>query len=315
MANFIFDLADTSQTNLSSGTFYVHLVTTIPATNVTTVAQLVLSTANNYSPAILTGLSYTTVRWTFNPVSFISNNYLTAPVGYVICKQLGVNPGINDPVISYADIRNSVGDIVNLGTGIYRVEIAFSASGVINFTEFYTYTSAAYSNTESIPKGIIYLLGSNNNTEGFTNPVPIKLATYRTAADGATLSSVLPLTDQSSATSTIGSVYLLFDFLTLKLRLGSMGFRTAANFGTGTIYGSNVIAGYNVATITDNVTNWTLLGSGVVHAPTSPFWGFINSTNTNYWRYIKVYFPSHGTNYSDVEFYNSTIASPTLNMV
>lgn len=301
MANFIFNWATAALAaatlDLSTGNYYAHLVTTVPALGHSTVADLVLPTGT-YAATPLTGLSYNSTRWTFDSFSFPRYSFVSAPTGVVICKRNGATPATTDGIVCYSDFNNSIGQIISLRVGDYVVNLQFGSSGAINFSYRYQYSSGAYSNTESIPKGIIYLLGSANNTQTFANPNPSKL----NCSGSDRIIDRIPLTDNLSSESIIG-----FDFLANTIKVGKVGILSNNASGSQTLWGSND----NIIFPTGIASNasWSQIGS-ISSLPASQ-WSFINSTDLTFWRFIKIQGP---LNIMELEFYESTILSPTVNL-
>jgi hypothetical protein len=139
MSNYIFTAAAAAITDLtldlSSGSYYAHLVTVVPPLASLTVANLTLPNSSEYAPISLTGLSYSVLRWTFNDFSFPKDSFATlAPLGLVFCKQFGANPAPTDQVICYSDFTNQAGAVVTASLGIYLINIAIGINGVIDFS-------------------------------------------------------------------------------------------------------------------------------------------------------------------------------------
>ena len=314
MTSFIFTAANISSGNLSTGTFYAHCVTTLPATGNTTVANLVISNAVGYAPLTLTGLSYNSTRWTFTDIPFPSYNFTVAPIGIVICKQLGGSPASSDPVICYSDFTNALAQVIATGTGTYVVSLLFSATqGAINFVDRYRYSSGPYVNTETLPPGSIYLLGSNNNTVGYSNPVGTKINMYKRTNTSST--SFVATSTQLDRDISVNDVcrFLVMDFINYRLQVGVVGFRTI-NFSSTNInvYGSNTIDTLTDATSIDP-SFWTLLGNFSTLAGNT--WNLLTINNSTYWRCLKF---EQMTNSAfttvELEFYSSSMSSLNINL-
>lgn len=297
MANFIFNwaaaaLADATL-DLSTGNYYAHLVTTVPSLSHATVADLVLPAIGGYSPTTLTGLSNNTTRWTFDSFSFPKYAFVSAPTGVVICRRAGANPASTDGIICYSDFNNSIGQTINLQVGTYVINLQFVSAGAINYSYRYQYSSGAYANTETIPKGLIWLIGSQNNTLTFTNPAPSKISVSGVAA---------ALTDRNAAGgANTSSATINIDFINYQVKVGSIGFWCDGNTTiASTISGSN-----------DGI-NYTVLATPSV-AWNFNFQTFIVNSNT-YYRFIRLVLSSAGIfKFTEMELYNSTILSPTAN--
>lgn len=99
--------------DLTTGTFYGHLVTTTPAKANSTVADLTLATGGNYAAQALSGravstdgtgakLSFSNPTWT----GLTTNNAATVK-GMVVCRQTGGSPASSDPVVSFVELGQS----------------------------------------------------------------------------------------------------------------------------------------------------------------------------------------------------------------
>ena len=95
--------------DLTTGTFYAHLVTTIPVATNQTVADLVLAAGGSYQPVTLAGRSIGTdgtgARLTFSDPTWTALWCAAATTikGMVICRQAGGSPASTDKVISYLE--------------------------------------------------------------------------------------------------------------------------------------------------------------------------------------------------------------------
>lgn len=304
MANFIFNWASAALTantlDLSTGDYYAHLVATVPALGHSIVTDLVLPAISGYTSTPLTGLSYNSARWTFDSFNFPIYNFASAPTGVVICKRIGATPATTDAIVCYSDFNNSIGQVINLRVGTYIVSIQFGVGGAISFNYKYQYNSAAYSPTGgAFPPGLIYLLGTKNNTQAYTNPFNIT-----TALDGLAQTDRLPsaTTNQRAA----------LDFGSNLVRFGTVGINwTGANSNATTIWATNNLASWTAIDI-DNNANWTQIG---ISASYSAGWNFINVSNNNYYRYFKLTRSSAVNQLNEIEFYSSSLLSTTLNMI
>src|SRR5688572_3992735 len=133
--------------NLTSGTFYLHLVTVAPTDPaITTVAQLFTAAGGNYVPFVFNNLPVLSIVGdaaiaSFDTVPYwmqLATNGAASIKGGVLCKQLGGAPAISDPIICYNDlpIPFSPNGTANfqasiLSTGIFR----FSFSEGLVFTQ------------------------------------------------------------------------------------------------------------------------------------------------------------------------------------
>ena len=117
MSSLVFSSAKLNVKNrtldLTSGNFYIHLVTVIPIVTNTTVADLVLAAGGNYAAQTATGVGIaadgTGVKVTLgNPawVGLTTNNAATIK-GIVLVKQIGDSPASTDPLIAYGELTSA----------------------------------------------------------------------------------------------------------------------------------------------------------------------------------------------------------------
>lgn len=317
MANFIFNSAAAALTaaalNLSTGNYYAHLVTTTPLLTDTTVADLILPNSPGYIGTPLTGLVYTASLWTFNSFSFPKFIFATsAPKGVVICRRLGTTPASTDQLICYSDFTNSIDQAITLQVGTYAVNLQFGPNGAINFNYRYQYNSGSYSTIETIPKGLIYLIGSQNNTFGnFTQIPSTKVNASLLVGTNNFFTANTSFTDRNTGTSTATTTTnMVLDFINNRVQVGKLGFRaTFAVTNQVTIFGSNDNLVINSTSISSNV-GWTQLGA---LASLIVGWNLFDINSPTYWRFIKIQGLSLPC--SEVEFYDSAILSPTINLV
>jgi hypothetical protein len=177
----------------------------------------------------------------------------------------------------------------------------------------YAYSVPAFANTEPIPKGIIYLLGSENDTIVFANPAIAKVQQYYRTGDGVyqdvnNTDFANRIVDLSVTVRTV-----MLDFKTNTVRAGQVGINTTSS-GSNQMqwYGSNTATGLNYAN-TSNASLWTNLGSVVGY---SPGWVLLNTANTTAWRYFKLEMSSFPDfQFGEIEFYDATIYSPSFNLM
>jgi hypothetical protein len=312
VSNFIFNWANSAIANATlnlSSNYYAHLVTTVPAFGHSTVADLVLPAVSGYASTALTGLSHNATRWTFNSFDFPKYAFVSAPTGVVICKRNGASPANTDGIICYSDFNNSLEQAIQLSIGTYVVNLQFTSNGAINFSYRNQYLSGAYANTESVPKGIIHLIGSKNNTVAFTNPFNSSTAT---CIFSGILTGAEWLTNRSPTVFTNSMSRCALDFGIYFVKVGTLGFfNNISMTGTIELWGANNLPVFN-STYIDTSSNWSLLGSAI--NPTSG-WNFISSANNNYWQYLKL-ITSDGSfllSSTEIELYSSSVLSPTVN--
>lgn len=315
MANFISNTASAELTaatlDLSTGSYYAHLVTTVPLLDNSTAADLVLPTTSGYVSTTLTGLSYNSTRWTFDSFSFAKYNFVTAPKGVAICKRAGTTPASTDRFICYSDFNNSIGQNINLQVGIYVVNLQFGTNGAINFSYQYQYSSGAYVNTEAVPKGLIHTIGTKNNTVVFASPSPTRISQLPAAANWVERNSS---GGGVSGTGVNGAL----DLGTLKIRPGTIGIynfaATAANITVNILASNNL--NNDFSSNFNNTSLYTSLGSFNVSGGWSSSMRTFIVNNLTYWRYFLFQISSTATVViTEVEFYDSAVISPTLNIV
>jgi hypothetical protein len=308
VSNFIFNWAvaalQAATLDLSTGNYYAHLVTTAPALGHTTVADLVLPTTGGYTGTPLTGLSYNATRWTFDSFSFPKYAFASAPTGVVICKRAGTNPANTDGIICYSDFNNSIGQTISLQVGAYVVNLQFGTNGAINFSYRYQYSSGAYANTEDVPKGLIYLIGTKNNTQSFASPSGAAILVSGNPSENVFDRNVVTTNSISSNFS------LRLDFGVLQIKPGKLGIYNRAS-GTGSTV---IVKASNVNNLWNDSANYTILAT-LANAPNWGFnWLLVDCNTSSYWQYLKI-----DTNQphaiSEIEFYESSILSPTANIV
>ena len=306
MASFLFSPANSE--DLSTGTYYIHLVTSTPNTTATTVVDINTSDAINYQPKLLTGLTYNQTKWTFSDTSFPTYTYNTIVTGVVIAKRLSNNFYPSDPILYYADIQNVLFQPVSLTTGKYTISIKFPIDGVIAFSQYYQYSGGAYINNEVVPKGLMYLLGTRNNTQSFVSPLNNSILTNNTNVD---------LFNRSiDFLNTEGITPICYEFGSRRIRLSTIGLFHRGDAGdlspttTYTVYGSNTVPDLTTLNI-NNPIFWTLIGTSNNMVAG---WNFINCTNTTFWKTLK-FVSSNRKLLQEIEFYNSTMYSTDENLM
>lgn len=100
--------------DLSSGTFYAHLVTSAPTDpTLTQVAQLTLAAGGNYAAALLSNLSFTTngntAIWRSDDPEWLNltTNLAATVKGFVVAKRIGGSFATTDPIVCYKPISPS----------------------------------------------------------------------------------------------------------------------------------------------------------------------------------------------------------------
>jgi hypothetical protein len=298
--------------SLATGTYYATVVTATPIPANSTVADL--TQPSGFTPYTLTGLSFTS-NWTFDDFTFPEFTYNQAPRGIVIAKQVGGSPASSDPLINYSPFVNSLNQETPLSLGTYFIPVDFTSKGAITLQQVYRYESGSYvpGANGGFPHGLIYLLGTRNNTQSYLNPSGgIQFKTVISRAKG----TAYYLTDRNTAvagsSNELTAIY--FDFGEARIRFGSIAVHFTSSFSpnTTTIYASNsLISGFELAQL-QGTAQWTAIGS----IPNSggggsPRVGAVTDQST-YWRYLKI---ESLTGPAEIEFYDSTIETPYLNFI
>lgn len=321
MSNFIFNAAAAALAvatlDLGTGNYYAHLVTTTPLPTDSTVANLVVPTVSGYAPSVLTGLSDNSQRWTFDSFAFPKYTFVaTPPVGVVICKRAGASPAASDQVICYSDFLNSVGQVILTPVGAYLISLSFGANGAINKAYRYQYSSGAYvaGADGGYPKGLIYLIGTKNNTTAFVNPSGTSSLKFIDSS-----SSIVTAMSDRAANFQVGlTSYFGLSLQNNRIRFGQIGFLVAAGntVASYNVFASNNLPGDLAGSEVASPSNWTSLGSITL---TANQWNLFTPSDTStYWKYLRVATPVVGGNIGfcvEMEFYNSSILSPTQNIV
>ena len=316
---FIFNTANneinSGALDILNGLFDIFVVVSIPNQNFNTVSQLTI--ASNYIPVLLSN-NFTSSIWNFNNIILPLTSYPIPPIGFVIAKRLNSNSEQSDPVIYYSEFTNSIGQTINYNTGLYRINIEFNTNGLINFTATNEYFSGVYINNETVPKGMIYLLGSSNNTTLYNN-----VHTSGKLNSRYKFGSTTGFGGNTSVDRTVnnfgGTLFrrITYDFGSIrKIRVGTFGFYTnQTNNNPIGLYGSNYLTAFTDTEIDTAI--WDLIGT--VNSLTANNWIFINNdtNNTNYYRWIKLETINNADtiDYGEIEFYNSSIITNSANMV
>jgi hypothetical protein len=179
--------------------------------------------------------------------------------------------------------------------------LQFSTQGAINFSYRYQYNSGIYVSGTPVPPGLIYLIGTKNNTVAYANPF------------NGTNSLEVTNTDRSIGIVSSFSSRYAFDFGVRQVKPVTFAFyHRDSIIKTIELWGSNSL-GIFVAGNIDNNALWTQLGT--MSNPVGASWNFITVLNSNYWQYLK-FRPSDGTttlSCQEIELYNSSAISPTVN--
>lgn len=304
MATFVFPPFSTA--NLSTGTYYAHLVTTLPNNTDTLVSDLVLCNVAGYVPVLLSGVTLTSSKWTANNITFPIYTFTTPILGVVICQQIGSSPAPTDPILTFSNLSNALNQNITSGTGAVNLFVEISLDGIVSYTDNYIYSSGDYVNDQAVPYGGIYLLGTVNNTAPYTNPLTNnKIISKHEAgsnSNGFDRSLVSP--------SQLRQSYA-WDFTKYTVRVGNFYIYPMTTTANVTLYGTNSPTAWNTAFASN--TGWTVLASA--SSLTGGQFNALSVTDTTYWKYLKIASNTADIALQEVELYNSFIKSPTSNMV
>jgi hypothetical protein len=303
MSTFTFSSASISSLSASK-IYYAQMVTSAPLISANTVSDL--SSILISTPQVLTGVSYTSQIFTFIDQIFNTRTYTSAHVGFVLVERVGASFSNSDPLIAFVPHTNTLGQEIPKPVGTYAINFDFAATGLFSVINAWQYDSGAYVNSEPIPKGLIYLIGSANNTTSFSNPAisPSNKILFTSGAGSFDRNTNI---DNAAIVGTYG-----IDFINKRLRVGDMGILTNNPCSSiVTISGSNQNISIPLLSALSYDNYWTEIGS--VSSLPSNVWSFISSSSNVFWRYLRV--KSNGNlNPFEIEFYNSSVISPTQNI-
>lgn len=308
MTSFLFSPADTQ--DLSTGVFYAHIVSTEPSLSATNVSQINITDAIGYVPYTLTGLIFNTIKWTFDNFTYPAYNYVTSPYGVVVCKQLGSTPVSTDPVIYYTSLDNAINQTVIFPTGKYTLNVSFPVDGIIVYRQYYNYNSGPYVNTEAIPKGLMFLLGTRNNTQSYLDPVNNSIL-----GGGAFLDGDINFLGRNAESTTAGvntTSLFAYNFGSRRIRVGTMGFLNSVTRAVQwTVSGSNSAPDIS-ATNLNFSSYWTTL---CTTSSLTTGWNFATSSDPTYWKYLRFTANIANRDLQEIEFYNSSMYSTDENLM
>ena len=306
MAASTFTFPPFNTTNLATGVFYAHLITTTPNIANTLVSDLVLCSVPGYVPVLLTGVSLTPTRWSANNITFPIYNFTTPIVGVVICKQVGGTPANTDPILSYSDLANSLSQNVTSGTGNVNLFVDVATNGMVTYTDNYIYSSGANALDLAVPYGLIYMLGTNNNTGSYLNPLTSTKIISSTEAGSSSVGFDRSLVSTTNLRQNYG-----FDLTKFTIKVGDMAIYTMTTSTNVILWGTNSPSAWNTAYTSS--TGWTALTTATPLIANQ--YTTITSTSTSYWKYLRLSSNNSDISLQEIEFYNSFILSPTANMV
>jgi hypothetical protein len=300
--------------DLGIGTYYAIVVSALPLVSAATIANLSIPPA--FPPFILQSQTLTVSKWTFADFTFANFAYPSNLYGVVVARRIGSSPATTDPLINFSPFVNTLGQEFLMPAGSYAIPVTFGALGAMQITPVYRYSSGVYvaGGDGGYPRGLIYLMGTKNNTLAFNNPVTRgMLTTMDYQGNPADY-----LTDRLGSIGTVSDYSRGIDFLSNRVRVGNFAFRgdTNGNYVTYALMGSNNLPSQSLSSIAVNSsTGWTALGS--ITAGSNSYGGVATSLDpVTFWRYLRITATVYaGENHlAEVEFYNSTIESPIINI-
>jgi hypothetical protein len=321
--------------NLSTGNYYAVLVQTLPDVNTTTVAGLSLCAGAGYTAVPLSGLVYNpNSKWTFDDFRFSKAQFTTPVMGVVICKRLGTIPVPTDILIVFSSLINSLNYPYILKPGNFAVDVDIPPSGLIQFETFTGYSSGVWNGVQPLNNGIFNLIGTKNNTVAYSNPTDInpvnnQVRVCKIETNGI-LTNIDSVADKSnnavgifpSGVANFPQYSLLFDFWGINgaskkyIKVGDIGFNTFQNsLLISTFFCSNDPSVYNNPLST---ALWTQVGVGNFSIFTGSSGLVLTRPTIDYFRFLRFNFIVNNNfnslfGISNIDFYDSTILSNTLN--
>jgi hypothetical protein len=326
----IFDSAPTQ--NFNTGKSYYLLP--VPSEVILTASSSTRADVTNDSNTNfvnLAGESLTSNRWTFNTATLPNRAYTTPLQGVcVVERQTGVASNTTDAgdlLVCFSEFKNSLGAPITLPSGTYQIPVSFPVdTGALKFDPLYYYTSGPFTGvgTNVITQGIIWMMGTNNGTTIFTNPVVSgKIDTYRVinSTAGAATSSY---TDRDLTSVFDRPPGIAFDFKDAQIRVGGLaGFHSNSSSISVNIFGSNYLTlGFNVPQqYQSQIVNqdMTQIGSFPNALTSAANMQSLLVNNNNYYRYLYITTSETASavnnHFTEYEFPDSTIRTPYENFV
>jgi hypothetical protein len=312
---FTFNSAPLSTLN-STNTFYAQMVASTPSISLTTAADISASSVSTIY--VLTGVTYTNGILVFPNQTIPTKTYNSNHDGYVLLRRDGASPASTDPLICYVPHTNSFGSVITLPAETYAIPITFQVGGLLSIIDAYQYSAGNYVNNgaANFNNGIIQLIGTENNTVPFTNPITrtpknIELLGYNGNPSG--------IFNQSN-TASIDPINpsLMFRFRNNgDMRFNSGGlvaFTSSSTPGSSfRLWGSNSLSGgWSTSSLINN-SNWTqLVDFGIVTGTSN---SLSPTFSSGYYRFFRVSTTTPATSLathylSNMEMYNCTVRTP-----
>lgn len=302
---------------LSTGTYCAFPVSSIPSPSSVTTSEV--NTVPGFEPVILQNRQLLSTGLVFSDFQYPFFNYTVDTVGYCVARLVGSAPSIADKLICFNGYQNALDQDIITPPGAFSNSFSLDpAKGVLELIPAYRYTSGALGTPApaAFPQGLIYLLGTRNNTIAFANPATdTRLYAWR-ASDGSLFNGIYDRTNGND-----GALNHILDTRINRIRVGKILVRVNANALTGvTWYGSNSIPELSLTTGTVNevyndTSEWTALTTPT-NCPPNAWTSLQSNDTTTFWNYLK-YECTGNTNNSitTVEFSESTWQSTKINMV
>lgn len=302
----------------ASKTYYVQLVSAAPLRTLTTASEISGIAIGN--PTVLTGVTYTGGVFNVVDQTLTLNTYTSNHIGIVVIERIGASFSGSDLLVAYSPYVNSLGSDIILAPGTYTVTLDFATNGLFEVKNSWQYSHGDYVNNSNpyFNNGLTQLIGTRNNTTGFSDPVAsglmqslvpqgISTVTNFTRGPGGGISMSLSTTNRIMYRFTDGGDIRFNTNSTIKWNGGA-----STNQGW-RLSGSNFLTnGWFPASLLDS-PEWTELAS----LETPPNSTVFNSGGIFY-RYLRISNVTPGVGNSqqrveNLEIYNATVRTLSAN--
>lgn len=300
--------------NLSTGTYCVFPVSSIPSANDTIAANV--SAINGFAPVILQNRQLLATGLVFDSFQYPFFNYTVDTVGYCVARLVGSSPSPNDQLVCFNGYSNALDQDIVTPPGSFSNSFTVDpAKGVLQLIPAYRYTSGnlAVPAVNALANGSIYLAGTRNNTVAWA-AVTDRVFVWR-AVDGANAGDLY-----DRVLNTAGTPDHILDMRQSRIRVEDILMRTSANsLNNVTWWGSNSIAegeltSANTNSIYNNNARWTQL-TAAVNLPASQWTKVTTNDRITFWGHLKMNSANTNNSVQEIEFGRSTWQSPKANMV
>ncbi|NCJ05212.1 hypothetical protein GS597_01485 [Synechococcales cyanobacterium C] len=310
-----------------TATLYVRLLLGIPAITMEAVAEANIFESAGFQYLSVTGWDGALLE--ASPVLFPALNSGGERVrGFLVCEQAGSSPATDDPLVCFGILRGQESEVLMPEFVGESLRITFP-DGVFSIEDGYVYHALDYQSgdVEAATVGIFHLLGTENYTKTYANPLfGFTATTYKAKLDPGTngSSAASSLTTKNTSVQTFGISQsgqrrIAFDFKSSannqrRVRVGRVGGRRNQNLSGENIkiFGSNSVPTLSNANV-DNTSLWTLLCDQTINITTNVNF-FIDCYDPNYWACLKIETQGLTAAYA-FEFFDSYILSPNQNLV